>query len=156
MPLTLNLSTTNIVIVVLRDFRTSIGKTGLLMVLSWSYFENFSFTHLGHLGDSLLSPCQGGRGVDKICAILNFPGGFVVFLSSLTSEERVSKQLKQVPSILGRITLLIPTTLKKCAKQKNIPKKQTQQKLVSYDLQIVDTSRLQKNSPNKKMFFSAF
>ena len=82
-------------------------------------------------------PLPGGRGVDKICAILNFPGGFVVFLSSLTSEERVSKQLKQVPSILGRITLLIPTTLKKCAKQKNIPKKQTQQKLVSYDLQIV-------------------
>ena len=122
----------------------------------WWVQTKFYFRHSRHLGDSLLFPCQGGRGVDKICAILNFPGGFVVFLSSLTSEERVSKQLKQVPSILGRITLLIPTTLKKCAKQKNIPKKQTQQKLVSYDLQIVDTSRLQKNSPNKKMFFSAF
>ena len=103
----------------------------------WWVQTKFYFRHSRHLGDSLLSPCQGGRGVDKICAILNFPGGFVVFLSSLTSEERVSKQLKQVPSILGRITLLIPTTLKKCAKQKNIPKKQTQQKLVSYDLQIV-------------------
>ena len=118
----------------------------------------FYFRHSRHLGDSLLSPCQGGRGVDKICAILNFPGGFVVFLSSLTSEERVSKQLKQVPSILGRITLLIPTTLKKMRKTEEHSKKAdaASQKPVSYDLQIVDTSSLQKKFTQKKKFFLCF
>ena len=31
---------------------------------------------------------------------MNFPGGFVVFLFFLTSEERVPKQLKQVSIVV--------------------------------------------------------
>ena len=45
-------------------------------------------------------PLHEGGGGEKNCVTYEFSGGFVVFLFTLVSEERVPKQLKHV-SIVG-------------------------------------------------------
>ena len=60
--------------------------------------HNLSIAGTGAILESP-SPCGGGGG-EKNCVTYEFPGGFVVFLFSLVSEERVPKQLEHV-SIVG-------------------------------------------------------
>ena len=52
---------------------------------------------------------------------MNFPGGFVIFLFFLASEERVPKQLKQV-SIVGKNGYSTDTECGKLTISKTDPK----------------------------------
>ena len=63
--------------------------------------EKFSPSGTGAILETPPLPPGGGGGSIEVAWLMNFPGGFVVFLFFLASEEKVPKQLKQV-SIVGK------------------------------------------------------
>ena len=63
--------------------------------------EKFSPSGTGAILATPALPPRGG-GVKRSCVTFEFSRGFVVFLFFLASEERVSKQLKQVSIVYNQ------------------------------------------------------
>ena len=64
--------------------------------------EKFSPSGTGAILATPALPPRGGGGVKRSCVTFEFSRCFVVFLFFLASEERVSKQLKQVSIVYNQ------------------------------------------------------